>query len=728
MDINTSDIKDPGPQKLIPDEPDYKPEYIETKYGIADQDLKKLGFLTAVEYPDDPYPRYEELLLNHKIALDNIRGNSLRIADIQKDKYNALLDKGAARHAEIEREMGTYSAEVSEHEHEHRELASSLQQVKDKIYEVYLSLAARKKNFASERIDEVTADLRKMMDSQSSLYDDKDGYFKGYANTGRQIAEQTLERVRKITASFEKRYDEIQLFIQCFDKHGVSALSHGLLIAVGWSAALIAGLFFAAAFDDRGAANLLDDLLQSGLQFVNSYSHWWGLGLLVTLIGVLSMVIVVIDYMMRLYKRWLLRKKLDRILPRDKEAFSFSTNGDNAFGLNMSIKADSWWYFWLQVLPFILIIACIVFLLSYKYDGKSGKPVYDLGKATMGMVIALASAGLMYIVIGRRFRNECAPPDGRAPEKTWWTGEWELRFVVFLLLGWDLLMIVLYVLYATGQIDLTSHWKNFVALSEFILVTVMCAVALSYGLYLRSMTDLATELEEYLHRLHSLHWEYYASVPSLYYANVFGKTFRELHLEMLTAIGKKVNPYFPIPERSVGKLREKVNRMINAVLRRNENLENEKSALDRFLDALKFWKSKDKAPAPEVPMQYKLDEDDKILFPDLNEQIGALEKEKLDIEKRLQVLEAEITQYKLHKSERYTILARQAELLTEQINGWRNAIVEIDQRLLMELKHMRRQRIKEQVILMDGFHLGMWHRENDMGPAKGFFTDKKVSV
>ncbi|WP_315823899.1 hypothetical protein [Paraflavitalea speifideaquila] len=394
------------------------------------------------------------------------------------------------------------------------------------------------------------------------------------------------------------------------------------------------------------------------------------------------------------------RKSEEEILSEVMLGGEVSEEEENA-NFHAKVKSNNWYAFWLQLIPGVFIAGLLILSISLKAHPDSISAINASSEGLIaGTSMAIALAGLIYLYIvkivePRLVKKYTANPGVHV---NWGRANWELVVVIGIFLLFCICIIAIpYHPEKEFNIIQVDHRTRF-SILLFIGVALGGSIAFAYSVRSHGLIETSRLLEVILIRLNDLIARCSAPrSPSLHnglteeQGNVVQHVLKQLLFKASLNIA---NP-------SAQRVRVRP-----------------LTFFEKVAIALKLVdKPKVQDPPPVVPL---LPWEEKY-FPHLTDEVKAVEFEYRERKAKVQKAEDNIDDHKTARATEQRRYESDIEKCRKNIDEHHSQI-----RKTLQEKAEQSHTIKNTyhaVItdLQDGFHLGMYYRENGIGPRPGYY-------
>lgn len=676
---------------------------------ISGENLKRWGFQYAIKERDTSQLNTEVLLQRYQYKMTEEQKRWDKIYEGVCERYNGRISAARKEIEEIEKGNLLNDSTHADLQKRKEELKAEIKAYFEKVIEVRKKIAEGKKNLAGKCLDEAKVEIDKAMALNKSVYDETKKVNEAAFENSKKKLEDEIAQLGKKRDAFMERYTEVNKRMKLINADGINPSTAYVLIGVGTSAAAAAGYFFSVftsnvQFSSQDAVFfVLNGFMKAGGGGASTFLMKAGyLLLFILLTGMISFACF------RLFNKFI--KKEDKKADDHSRISAYKQLVNDTSGVSTKIKAGSWFSFWLQITPLVFIAGIVILVLALRIGSEAGGDgIANLNKLNAslegmlaGTTAALAVGGLLCLYVMKIIeprllgKQEAGKPGGN-----WFWNNWELALCVLCFLVFTGAIAF----YPLIDKQFGQEQINMISISEFIAVTLLSAFSFAYGVRFRGLIAVSRFLQREVDRLDADIAMLKAPLPpesTIHYS----KTSDIVH-NMLIAIDNKVKllqtAYSPEQKK---------------VLHKKEQ---EKVTFFKRLGLLFKWRKKE--PVSAVGHLVRLAEWEQYYFPDLNEELilyGAecaeKEREYREVVQQLEKLESDNTEGEEEKIEKRKKLQKDIETMLTYLE--KTAVSRA--KLNAKLDH---NSVAAETAILDGFHLGIWYRENQLGPRDDYYLN-----
>jgi hypothetical protein len=322
----------------------------------------------------------------------------------------------------------------------------------------------------------------------------------------------------------------------------------------------------------------------------------------------------------------------------------------------------------------------------------------------VGTCLAMALAGLIYMYIIKIVEPRLVKRYNVAGGDTkinWIRANWELVAILSAFLLFVVAVIAVpYQNTGTGFGLLPVDQRIRYAILLFLAIALVGGISFAYSVRSRGLIETSRYLERVMRYLKN--WIAYCNAPQ---APELYNDVAEEHGNIIRHVLKQFT----------------FNATVNKEEAYHRNKRNWRAPFDRLARFIGIKEDDPPWDTPPVQVITLVQPWEERYFPHIVEELKAAHFEYAEQEKRLRKAEEAVAQHKEGKARHVQDLADKiadsqsckTRLEDEQINVGRNKAA--------RLQHIYNHYNRVAVDLLDGFHLGLWYRENGMGPTPYFY-------
>lgn len=667
--------------------------------------LKRWGFQHAIKDKLMVSLSADNLL---KLYNDKIKEKLVKWDDL----YNSINKRFDDKILELKAEMDKANQDIendptlADLEKRKTELLDEMKNTRTRMLEVRKKMLDGKRNMLGALVNEGEDLVDKAVALQKKVYKEFKELYQTSFNDSSLAFKKHIESCNERKMQLQEKLTETNKEIKEIGADGVNPFSADLLIGIGTTVAAAAGYFFsvyttAASFGNQDALYfLLGGIFKAGSAGDVS---------LLTRILLLTGCIIVIGYIS--YLCFYLFNKFFKASKPDQDGSRF-TAGTRIAGNNSrasaKVKAGSLFSLWLQIAPIVLIAGIIVLLLAVNssISTELGKVNSSVEGILTGTAIALGIGAAMFVyimkVIEPRLRRH---KNGTGGFGSHVLRNWELVLSIALLLCCSILIICFPLI--DGKLD--SQYVKSVSILEFIAVALLSAFPFAYGVRFRGLIAVTRFLQreiDYLDNEIAYHSSPVIPEISVDYTN----SKNGITESVLGALQNRISI---LNEVSSG---EKENGRIN-----NWNLR------DFFKSVRhKIWsliKGQEKTPVLKIA---ELSGWEKRYFPEIDEEMKILVLEYREYETEFKVVTDQLDKLSADANLEKDKMDAEQKAKLRHIELLRTYKEKAEKKKLEEESKFEKLSLEAEAAILEGYHLGIWYRENQLGPGGLYYSGSGI--
>ena len=296
----------------------------------------------------------------------------------------------------------------------------------------------------------------------------------------------------------------------------------------------------------------------------------------------------------------------------------------------------------------------------------------------VGFIMALGAGAACYffmVVKGNKILTTATPENENPETNTWFNRNNDLLLLIAFLTGVDALALLAAVtLRLAGHSNIPSQlFQQLMALAEFIIFMNLAGLCIGFTAYCKGLFNNIGWLEYKLDTTHAKLRFFFHQSLSIFFTNDFGKKYKNLFEDLLNLLELRLTA-----GRNLNEKKDK----------KKDTTSNNTPPATNAADNQELW---------------LLQDDDKLYFPELVDEFTGYNTERLDLKRKIEALENE------------------ASTIYTQIDNWNLRIRDANNYLPQQIRIYQDWGFKERVFIKDGFDLGIWYRENEVGPRNDYY-------
>lgn len=678
-----------------------------------EESLRRWGFQYAIKERNVALLTPDSLLQQYQLKRKDEQDRWLSVYTGVQDRYNVKIENAKVEIKELEGKKLPEDPTKADLERRKIDLESGIKEDLKKIVEVRRTMVAGKQDILIKSMNEAVLQIDKINEIRKKAIEETRKQNGDEFNNSQKKREDRIKQLEVKRGGFFQRQEEVTWRMKLVNADGVNPSTANILLGVGTSVAAAAGYFFSvftstANFSSQDAFFfLLNGLLNAGS--INDAGFFTKIGLLlllVLLVGAISYVCY------RIFKH--ITRDNDDKKPKDFVHFdAYNKVLKDTRGVSTEIKSGSWFSFWLQITPVVVIAGILILLLSL--NSTAGGDVSKLNSSLEGVLtgtaVALGTGGLMCLYVMKIIEPRLL--QRQKEEKgivNWLKLNWELAVSMLALIAFSIAIIF----YPINSSKLTNEEVKFIAVSGFMVVSLVSAFSFAYGIRFRGLIAVSRFLQREIDKLD----EEIASmrIPRDPEQSPYFIAINNITSNMLSAIESRIA------------LLNNTNRNVMPVVSKKDerNINLFWKLYNGFRKGIQSMVGVRNAPPISAAAKLvQLEDWEQQYFPDVSEEIKLLgteciekENELREVANQLDKLEADHSTQAAENIEKSKRLRKDIETLYTYIEK-----AEVTKgRLVAEINRFS---VKSEAALLDGFHLGVWYRENQMGPTPLYYSNDK---
>lgn len=586
-----------------------------------------------------------------------------------------------------------------------------LKDLQEKLTAVRIKLGEAKSGIIDSSLEEAENQVRKALGIQKMIFDET------YEMNKRQHHQQT-DAFKKLDAllhelygHYKERHEKIKKQLSALDMDGISSVTSQILVTIGYLSFTASGLFFSifAGVSLFGKKNPLSHLLDGLVDTISGEASLWiKLGVFLGLMALVTLVSFLTDFLIRkieLDRRNQEAKKLVNEISLQSGSSGKTENSE----YQAELRTNNWFVFWLQIIPFVLLAGLVMLGTATKLKGILDDLSAGPEGVVVGTFIAMSLAGLIYlylikIVEPRMLKKLEADSGGRI---NWVRANLELCVVFGLFAIACIYIIAFPYIGGNGRSTMPEGQQTQYAIALFMGVSLVGGICFAYGTRSRGLIEAQQYLEWQL-KILTQQMAYY-SVPS---SPDIHATVHPEHGNLLQQVLRRLSFNATVDKKQVVSENE---------FRRF--LANVRSAVRNYWSSLPFIDNNNAKHEKTDPVKdlVRLESWEEKYFPHIVDELKAVEFKYREKKDRLQKKEEAIDGYRSSKKSEKSQKETEIGKLHQEVQSSRKQIENVHQEKDSRRLEIRTQYMKMENDLHDGFQLGIWYRENHIGPRDGHY-------
>jgi hypothetical protein len=675
--------------------------------------MKRKGFFAAISTIECPMDKLRLLIEEHRQEASRhlnevdiqmqMRITHLEI-DIETSKEKIAELKEKLKALDEYRESG--DPDLQQMIRDKAQEEEDLQLLQAKLTDVRIKLGQAKSGIIDASLDEAEKQVKKALGIQKIIYDETYAINKKRYDDEKDYLKRLQESFQELYQYYKGRYNEINKHLGALDVDGISPVTTQVLTTIGSISFGAAGFFFSTFAGATGFGNqdmlyfILEGLANTANQPV---SAWVKIGALLGLIALVTIVSIACNKLLGMIRERKLDKEEEKLQNQLKLHAGASKKTED-FQYKVSIRSNNWYAFWLQIIPALLIAGLLMLGVSKSLTAGLGQINSSSEGLIFGTFISISLAGLIYLYLIKIVEPRMVRKLETNPHENvnWIKANLELcvvlgTFVVFCIC----IITIPYTQDTDGIIPVGQRTRYAILL--FIGISLVGGISFAYGTRSRGLIETNDYLERVLQRL-TKYIAYCSSpeTPDIYtdvppeQGNLLQHVLRQL------SFNATVNKSAVMIQKKKPNEQNSFQKLLDMLFKQNEEKEEpEKFNRVHNITVLEPWEEK--------------------YFPYIVDELKAVEFEYREKKARVQKREDSISDHKAAVKTKKHRHESQLVSCEENIRSNR-ALIEtarhdgVTRRMEIEVKYVMIENN-----LRDGFHLGMWYRENNIGPHVDYF-------
>jgi hypothetical protein len=672
--------------------------------------MKRRGFFEAARYKECPQQHLTQLLKEYETQARERLDAADAVAAKRIEHLTQSITNSEARIAELKAKLDTHAQYqeagdtllqdlLKEKEKEEQALVV----LRKRLADTRQKLSEAKAGIVQKSLEEAETQVRTALGIQKMIYDETWDLNQKKFNHEKAHLSQLASGLRAIHQQYTERYEKVNKYLRVLDVDGISPITTKILATVGTVSFGAAGFFFSTFAGNAGFGNqdFFSFLLQGIMDTAKEPLGWlWKVLILAGLIALVTLVSIFCNVLLNRLKRKSEEDVLSEIFLQLKMSRKFEQAQYGA-----SLKSNNWYAFWLQLVPVILIAGLMV--LGVARNAQEGK-INVLSSSSEGLIIgaaiALSFSGLIYLYIIKIVEPRLLKWYDAQPgvQVKWMRANWELATAVIVFIIFTI--CVIFIPYNTSQAGvgfLKAGNDTRYAILLFISVCLVGSISFAYSVRSRGLIQTSYYIERVLQRLNNaLAYCSCAEAPELHntvaeeHSNIIQHVLRQLTFKASIHFGEKE---MTAPRKG-------------------------KSWLDKVEAIIKQATGQQPPPPPEpFAIVTALQPWEQRYFPHIEDELKVIAFEYSEQQKSVNRIRDKISDHRDERQREKVQLETEITDCRHKIETYKTEIEATLREKAERLQRVRNMYNKTITDLMDGFHLGMWYRENGMGPKNGFY-------
>lgn len=649
---------------------------------------RKIGFWAGLKSRSEALEEHGDLLESKRADFHNSVDALEKHTEREVQRFENYLDEINVEIEEVKAKISTHLASkqelIIELQNKQYEIVELEKELREKFKDLYKDRKTFYQKRIQNRLDELHEELNKFIQNNLILSEKESELNKTiFSEKPNQLSnEKRIKRFEEFRTRVRNKLDQIQPKIHVLYEMGITKNTAGFLNAIGYLAVLAAGWFFAVFWIKKKIEG--DDFLSliisnffsfSGRLFYGESAEVSAAGIsqifVVLILGLLSLL-ALISLVVLICQLCINLASFGKAFPKSKLMVGITEDRTLSY-----VEFDPQTYktlliSWFYILPYLFSAGLVLIIIALCSQGDTRWD--DIAHATSaelyGTAIAFVASGIIYLyinfIVEPRWINisKKYKRDNEVKRFDWILANWELALV----------SITFFVSLFLLMLDQEGH---LIALTQYTISVLFAAFTLAYGIKFRGLIELEENLELKLNNLgRAIEKE---SRPKLMDLNViqnrdFKQQFKACQKDMINLIRQKNH----------AELLQMKPQFVNA----QNNLKTQLKL--NYIDLQYF---------PEYVKEIEFIENN----------IEKKEQQTVELQSKINELELEKTNYSQEKQ-------AHLEKLKKRRRNYKKVINDLYKRKEDEFQELQANMYMRELWIQEGFDLGIWYRENQLGP------------
>lgn len=310
-----------------------------------------------------------------------------------------------------------------------------------------------------------------------------------------------------LRSNYEERYDKNQTRIKKMVDYGINDRSSIYLLSLGSACAGVAAWFFSIYTFNSYLGNkdmfqyLLDGFLKAGQ---NSSIPFWQKALtLLAYIAVIALVAVFADGLGKMFTRQSWSKRKNKVTDSFRTKIRLELNKGSYFE---STHVSNWISVLIQLLPFVFISGLVIFILGNveEIQTETSNLTDSMAGLVAGGAIVAGLTAIVYLYITlviepRQDKNSVT--DNENTKTTLRKTRWEISVLLLLFVATTFTLIAVNQI---NQDNISNNYQITISIIQFLSTSFLAAFSFSYGVKYRGTIATSEYLERRLEKINQL--------------------------------------------------------------------------------------------------------------------------------------------------------------------------------------------------------------------------------
>ncbi|MCO6491788.1 MAG: hypothetical protein J5I98_25460 [Phaeodactylibacter sp.] len=694
-------LEEDSPEKILSEIILYENTRFEEKH------YKRMGFFSAIGAVDKPQESFRDLLSEQHL-LQEQRVSKLKELHFTTDlRLSEKIRTTQQSLDDLKLKWLDHIGEIASFKEKKEEAEKRLLELQKLLHDLHQEIGNKKEKLIDERIQAVRRELEGVIENYQKVYEQRFEINQRTYEDNKQALSLKIKRFENLRDQFQARQAQIAEKINALSLAGINPYVSNFFVAAGFAAAVVAGYFFSifALSKNLNDENIPFFLIQGLYSFLTQVFQEQAIGIqFLYLAGSFTALIFVLTFISWVCHVFL--NSLDWIANNKgkKKEGLFTSNrlvieaGDSEnFAFEAFAESNSFFQFWLQIIPILLITGIILILLFLGIeDDNISNLDTSLTGTVVGSILTFLMTGIVYLYLIRVVEPRIA----RHPERPFLRNNLELVIIsgVFLISTLTLLFI-----------KTEEQVHDPLVIIEFVSIILTAAFLLGYALRFKGLIATANFLDRRINALYDAIRDNSRPRPLNLTAaedRQFKKEYMKLQKQLLELIRQK-------------------NDMIGFLMRGDDR------GLFRWKFKVrpgsrlpqkwwKFWRASRTINEWEGPA-LELTEMEKQLLPKETIMIKEVRSEMAELRSQMVKYEEAILARKEERTSYCTELKEEKAKLLNRIDNYNRHRERIKKVLFDRIDAEINLLEKINNNLKEGFDLGMWYRVNKLGPSNEYY-------
>lgn len=679
-----------------------------------EESLRRWGFQCAVKNQDTRLATPDNLLQQYQLKRKDEQDRWISIYAGIQNRYRAKIEIAKTEIKELEGKKMLDDPTKADIKRRKAELESEIKECLKKIVEARRAMVTGKQDMLTKCMDEAMTQIDKVNEIRKKAIGETRKENLEQFNDSKKKLEDWMAQLDLKRKGFVQRQEEVTNRMKLINADGASTTTANVLLGVGTSVAAAAGYFFSvftstANFSSQDAFFfLLNGLLKAGSNKEAGFFTKAGLLLLfVLIIGLISFGCY------KVFRRFF-GDKNNRA--REYGRFdAYSKVVKDNHGISTEIKSGSWFSFWLQISPLVIIGGITILLLAL--NETSEEAVASLNSSLEGVLtgtaVALGTGGVMCLYVMKIIEPRLLQRqrgDNHIINRLKYN--WELAVSMLAFIAFSVAIIF----YPINGGKLDKEQTNFIAVSGFMVVSLLSAFPFAYGMRFRGLISVSRFLQREVDKLD----EQIAlmKIPKEPEQSSYFISVNTITEAMLLAIADRTAILSTVNRNAAPVTNKKDERNINLFRKLYNVIRN---GIQNTISG------RNRQPVSAAAKLVQLEDWEQRYFPEVSEEIKLLGAECIERENELREVSNELDKLEAEYSSDDEETIEQIKKLRKDIETHYTYIEKAEVTKGRLVAEINRFSVKSEAALLDGFHLGVWYRENQMGPTDDYYEKLPIS-